>query len=125
MVRLTAAARPGIVWQIPLGNQYYKTENNSWGHYQDNRAEYFVGHVQELVDTGVIGVLFGAGNGGSTEHTDGKGDGVTNPASFCTSDGMSSGQVCNTNVSTYPDDDGGYIRIQAGLYYENPVPLPG
>ena len=70
-------------------------------------------------------MLFGAGNGGSTLHTDDKGDGVTNPASFCTTDGMSSGQVCNTSVSTNADDDGGYIRIQAGLYYLDPIPLPG
>ena len=36
---------------------------------------------------------------------------------------MSSGQVCNTNVSSYPDDDGGYVRIQGAAYYQNPVPL--
>ena len=29
--------RPLIVWQVPVGNQYYLTENNTDGHYQDNR----------------------------------------------------------------------------------------
>ncbi len=112
-----AAGRPVIVWQVPEGNQYFDTENNTDGHYQDNRAEYFFGHVAELVNSGIIGVLFGAGNGGSTEQFDGKGDGVTNPASICTSDGISSGQVCNNHTSTVSDDDGGYIRMEGGQYY--------
>ncbi len=121
----SAAGRSVVVWQVPEGNQYFDTSNDTDGHYQDNRAEYLFGHVQELVDHGVIAVLFGAGNAGSTVHWDGKGDGVTNPASFCTGDGLSSGQVCNTNASSWPDDDGGYIRVQGGVYYQNPVPLPG
>src|SRR5439155_11348626 len=53
---IAAAGRPALVWQVPEGNQSFDTENDTDGHYQDNRAEYFVGHVQELVDTGVIGV---------------------------------------------------------------------
>ena len=71
------------------------------------------------------GSFFGTGNGGSTVHTDGKGDGLTNPPSFCRSDGLSTGQICNANVSSYSDDDGGNIRIQAGVCYQNPVPIPG
>lgn len=112
-----AAGRSVIVWQVPEGNQYFDTVNNTDGHYQDNRAEYVFGHIAELASNGVIGVLFGAGNGGSTVHTDAKGDGITNPASFCTSDGMSSGQVCNNHTSTVSDDDGGYIRLQGQQYY--------
>jgi hypothetical protein len=119
-----ASGRPVVLWQVPEGNQYYRTESNSDGHYQDNRAEYFFGHVGELIDSGVIAVLFGAGNGGSTVHTDGKGDGVTNPPSFCTTDGVSSGQVCNGHDSSWPDDDGGFIRLSAQTYYTAPVPLP-
>jgi hypothetical protein len=113
----TAAGRPVIAWQVPEGNQYFDTENNTDGHYQDNRAEYFFGHIAELVQAGVIGVLFGAGNGGSTEQFDGMSDGITNPSSICTSDGISSGQVCNTHTSTVSDDDGGYIRMEGGQYY--------
>jgi len=112
-----AAGRPVMIWQIPEGNQYFDTENNSNGHYQDNRAEYFFSHVGELAQAGIIGLLFGAGNGGSTVNSDGMNDGVTNPASFCTSDGVSSGQVCNTHGSAVSDDDGGYMRMAGQQYY--------
>jgi hypothetical protein len=113
----SAANRSVIVWQVPLGNQYFASENNSDGHYQDNRVEYFMAHLGELQQSGVIGLLFGAGNGGSTVQYDGMADGVTNPASFCTTDGMSSGTVCNDHASAYADDDGGYLRTQARAYY--------
>jgi hypothetical protein len=119
----TTSGRPAMVWQIPLGNQYFQTEDDTDGHYQDNRAEYFFAHPQELVDAGVIALLFGRGNGGSTTYTDDKGDGITNPASFCTTDGVSSGQICNDHVSSEPDDDGGYIRMAAAAYYGAPVHL--
>lgn len=120
-----AGGRPAFVWQVPLGNQYFQTENNTTGHYQDNRAEYFLGHVDELVQTGVVGVLFGAGNDGSTVNYDEQGDGVTNPAAICTTRGVSSGQVCNSYASTVADDDGGYLRQAARAYYAAPKPLPG
>ncbi len=112
-----ATAKPVIIWQIPEGNQYFDTENNTNGHYQDNRAEYFFGHMDELAQAGVIGLLFGAGNGGSTVNADGMNDDVTNPASLCTSDGVSSGQVCDTHTSTVSDDDGGYLRMAGQQYY--------
>jgi hypothetical protein len=112
-----ATGRAVIVWQVPEGNQYFDTENNTNGHYQDNRAEYFFGHIGELVSAGIIGVLFGAGNGGSTVHTDGMNDGVTNPASFCTGDGLSSGQICDNYTSSVSDDDGGYIRMEGQQFY--------
>ncbi|MDB5076069.1 MAG: hypothetical protein JWO42_2248 [Chloroflexi bacterium] len=112
-----ATGRPIMVWQVPEGNQYFATVNNTNGHYQDNRAEYIFSHIAELAQAGVIGVLFGAGNGGSTVQHDGMGDGITNPASFCTSDGLSSGQICNTHTSTVSDDDGGYLRMQGQQYY--------
>jgi len=121
-----AAGRSVMVWQIPLGNQYFDTENNTNGHYQDNRAEYFFGHMDELARAGVIGLLFGAGNGGSTVNIDVMNDSVTNPASFCTGAGASSGQVCNTHTSTVSDDDGGYLRMAAGQYYASGAyPLGG
>jgi len=115
----SAAGKPVMIWQIPEGNQYFATENNTNGHYQDNRAEYFFGHMDELAQAGVIGLLFGAGNGGSTVNADGMNDGVTNPPSLCTSDGVSSGQVCNTHISTVADDDGGYLRLAGQQYYAN------
>jgi hypothetical protein len=112
-----ATNRPVIVWQIPIGNQYMDSENNSDGHYQDNRVEYFLSHIGELEQAGIIGLLFGPGNGGSSEYYDAKADGITNPASFCTTDGLSSGQICNNHASSVADDDGGYLRAQAQAYY--------
>ena len=45
---LAAVGKPGVVWQIPVGNQYFDTENNSRDHTQDNRVEYFFAHPTEL-----------------------------------------------------------------------------
>jgi hypothetical protein len=115
-----ATGRSLLIWQIPEGNQYYATVNNTNGHYQDNRAEYFFAHIAELQQVGIIGLLFGAGNGGSTTQTDAMNDGITNPASLCNSDGLSSGTICNNHPSSYADDDGGYIRLQASTFYTSP-----
>jgi hypothetical protein len=117
--------RPAMVWQVPLGNQWFDTVNDTDGHYQDNRAEYFFGHMAELQQIGVIGVMYGAGAGGPTTNTDDKGDGITNPASFCTTRGVSSGQVCNNHTSTVADDDGGYLRMAASQYYKAPLQIGG
>jgi hypothetical protein len=112
-----AAGRSFIIWQIPEGNQYFDSENNTNGHYQDNRAEYFFGHIPELVQSHIVGLIFGAGNGGSTVNWDADNDGVVNPSAFCTTDGMSSGQVCNNHAANVSDDDGGYIRMEGQQYY--------
>lgn len=120
-----AGGKGAFVWQIPLGNQVFATMNNTDGHYQDNRAEYFFEHVEELREIGVIGLLFGRGNDGSTTNADVKRDGVTNPAPFCTQDGLSEGETCNTRQSVYPDDDGGYLRLAAERYFQEPVALTG
>jgi len=117
-----ATGRRAMVWQVPLGNQYFDTDNNTPGHYQDNRAEYFFGHMADLSSIGVIGVLYGRGNAGSTTNTDAQGDGVTNPTPICDSDGLSSGSICNTHVSNVADDDGGYLRMAAAAYEASPVP---
>jgi hypothetical protein len=119
------AGRPMLVWQVPLGNQWFQTMNNSDGHYQDNRAEYFFSHLAELRDAGIVGLLFGAGNAGSTTNDDGKADGVTNPASFCSTDGISSASICNNHASTSADDDGGFLRMQSAAYFQNPLALDG
>src|SRR5947207_13929215 len=81
--------------------------------------------MAELQQVGVIGVLYGAGAGGPTTNTDDKADGVTNPASFCTTRGVSSGQVCNNHTSSVSDDDGGYLRLAATDYYKAPLPVSG
>jgi hypothetical protein len=118
-------SRPMLLWQVPAGNQYFQTENNTDGHFQDNRAEYIFGHISELMQAGVIGAIFAPGNTGSTTWGDNMKDGVSNPPSFCTGDGISSGEICNNHTSSVPDDDGGYIRTSAQAYYQSPVALPG
>src|SRR6185437_2640754 len=102
-----------LLWKVPVGNQYFDTENNTNNHYQDNRPEYIFNHVSELIQYGIVGAIFASGNGGNTTYTDASGDGVTNPASFCTSAGTSSGSICNNHTSGVADDDGGYIRMMA------------
>jgi hypothetical protein len=109
--------RPAVLWQVPIGNTLYRSMDNSWGHFQDNRAQYWLGerqHMQELADAGVIAVLFGSGADGCTMYTDEMGDGVTNPAPI----------NGNDRVASYPDDDGGYLRLSASEYYSGgPVPV--
>jgi hypothetical protein len=101
-----------LLWQVPEGNQYFDTEDNTAGHTQDNKAAYILGHVGAFARAGIAGVLFGPGNGG-TELYDRKGDGITNPAPVS---GFGCDR-CNTHRSSYPDDDGGYLRIFVGQYY--------
>jgi hypothetical protein len=101
--------RKAILWQVPVGNTAYRSLNNAWGHFQDNRVQYWLGdrrHLQEYVDAGLMAILFGGGAPGCTSYTDEMGDGVTNPAPI---DG-------NVASAVYPDDDGGYLRLKAGEY---------
>ena len=114
-----ATGKPAFVWQVPLGNQRFRTMDNTYGHYQDNRAEYFFEHVDELRRAGIAAVLFGQGNPGSTTHHDERGDGVTNPAPVCTTDGTSGAAICPDEVSSVADDDGGYLRLAAAHYYRS------
>jgi hypothetical protein len=37
-----ATGKRTVIWQIPLGNSKMRALNNTWGHYQDNRAEWFL-----------------------------------------------------------------------------------
>jgi hypothetical protein len=107
-----------IMWQVPIGNQYFETMNNTPGHYQDNRAEYILAHVPDFAAAGIVAVLFGPGSGG-TMNIDMMNDGITNPSpveSYECHD-------CNTHSSQYPDDDGGYLRIFIGLYDKHPLAI--
>lgn len=103
-----------LLWQVPEGNQFFATENNTQHHTQDNRAEYIMGHVADFARAGIAGVLFGPGNNG-TMVDDASHDGVTNPPP------IASYQCdhCNTHLSIYPDDDGGYLRLFIGTYYRH------
>jgi hypothetical protein len=54
-----------ILWQVPVGNM--SLDNASCYHYQDNRAAYAFAHPRDLFDAGVMGVVFGGGQGCSTQ----------------------------------------------------------
>ena len=116
--------RPQVVWQVPMGNQYFLTLNNTCGHYQDNVAPYFISHASDLYAAGLIAVLFGGGNSCQTTYDDGEKDGITNNGGMPTSDAGGGCSACNTHTSMYADDDGGYIRIFVGQYYQSAA-VPG
>jgi hypothetical protein len=105
-----------VMWQVPEGNQYFETMNNTPHHTQDNRAEYILSHIPDFARAGVAAVLFGAGNNGTTID-DTAHDGITNPPPIVSFEC----DQCNTHVSLYPDDDGGYLRIFVGAYYAHGV----
>lgn len=117
--------RPQVAWQVPVGNQYFLTMNNTCGHYQDNVAQYFVGHASALFASGLIAVLFGAGNSCQTTYTDARRDGVTNNGGASTSDLVGYCSACNTHTSVLPDDDGGFLRTFVGAYYGGWASLGG
>ena len=104
-----------VVWQVPLGNQRYRTMDNSPGHYQDTRAEYFLAHPDRLAAAGIAAVLFGPGIPDATWYTDARKDGITNPDPV-TAFGC---DRCNIETAQFADDDGGFLRIAVGAYYRN------
>jgi hypothetical protein len=116
--------RQQVVWQVPIGNQYFLTMNNTCGHYQDNVAPYFIAHPSDLFAAGLVAVLFGAGNSCQTVYTDGQGDGITNNGGLPTTDLAGSCNACNTHTSVWADDDGGYLRIFVGQYYATASTIP-
>jgi hypothetical protein len=73
-----------VVWQIPLGNTLMRALNNTWGHFQDNRPQFWLddaanGNLAAWRDAGVLALLFGGGASGTTCACDAMGDGVTDP----------------------------------------------
>jgi len=64
-----ATGLPVIFWQIPVGNM---VQTNATDHWKDNRMDYFLGHMGEVVAAHIVGLFFGAGMGGmTTPETDG------------------------------------------------------
>ncbi len=64
---LSAAAHKRLLlWQMPVGNM---SLDNTCDHYRDNRAAYVFQHPRDLVDAGVMGVLFGGGATCQTQVT--------------------------------------------------------
>ena len=116
---------PQVVWQVPMGNQYFLTMNNTCGHYQDNVAPYFIAHPGQLFNAGLVAVLFGPGNSCQTSYDDSQHDGITNNNGVATTDQVGGCNACNTHTSGYADDDGGYLRIFVGSYYAGRAPCSG
>jgi hypothetical protein len=117
----TATKKRILIYQIPLGNQVMRAENNTFGHYQDNKVEWFLGkdgtkHLKTYANAGVIALLFGGSTtSGSTCIFDCRKDGITNPAPI----------NGNTRMSLSADDDGGYWAAQTKAYYKRgPLKLP-
>ena len=107
-----AAQERVVLWQIPLGNTKMRAQNNTWGHYQDNRVEWLFDdpsrtHLQTYIDSGVVAFLFGGGASGVTCACDGNNNGVTNPAPI----------NGNTLMSLNADDDGGFFNQKVSAYY--------
>lgn len=117
----SATGKRGMLWQVPLGNTLYRSENNTKNHYQDNRVQYYLNgsgtqHIMDLANAGITGILFGAGEGQQTGYDDAAADGISNPAAI----------NGNNLTATLSDDDGGYLRLQGQAYYNRgAVSLPG
>ncbi len=59
-----------LLWQVPVGNM--DLDNTTCNHYRDNRAAYLFRHPQDMWEAGFVGILFGGGDGCSTQvWTDG------------------------------------------------------
>jgi hypothetical protein len=132
----TAAGKRIVMWQIPLGNTRMRAQNNTSGHYQDNRPEWLLddasrAHLTAFRDAGVVAFLFGGGASGTSCACDARKDGVTNPApingnslaSEAAPSGSAPVQVMRgttpTLVTPYAaDDDGGFFRWKAWTYYQ-------
>jgi hypothetical protein len=109
---VSAARKRVVLWQIPLGNTKMRAMNNTWGHYQDNRVEWFLddptrAHLAAYVQAGAVAFLFGGGAVGTTCACDATGDGLTDPPAI----------NGNTGVSLSPADDGGFFHQKAAAYY--------
>ena len=109
-----------VMWQIPLGNTKMRAMNNTWDHYQDNKAEWLFddpgrANLSAYARAGVVAFLFGRGADGATCACDAAGDGITNPVPI----------NGNTRDSLSADDDGGYFKERAAAYYAaGPMTLP-
>jgi hypothetical protein len=64
-----AVGKPIVLWQIPLGNM---AQNNTLNHYKDDKVDWFFGHMSQVADAHVAGLLFGPGQQEQTSvDTDG------------------------------------------------------
>ena len=111
-----------VVWQVASGNTYFDTCNNTPGHRCDNLAQFILENypkndgISQYVNAGCCGWMFNAGQGDCTQVWDAKQDGITNPPPIPGSQG---------HKAQYADDDGGFMRVFGGIYYQHPFAIYG
>jgi hypothetical protein len=74
-----ALSKPALWWQTPLGNS---AQNNTTNHYQDNRVDYFLTHMDQLAAAHGVGAAFGAGAGDQTTPESDGGNFVTKAKAY-------------------------------------------
>lgn len=111
---------PVYFWQVGLGNFYYRSCNQTTGHFCDRIAQALLeGYpenkmIAKYVSIGCYGFVFSPGQGHQTHCYDQRKDGITNPDPITGNLG---------HMAKYADDDGGYLRERAGMYYKDPYPI--
>jgi hypothetical protein len=64
-----SVGKPVVLWQIPVGNM---AQNNTLNHYQDDKVDWLLGHMNQVASAHVAALLFGAGQQEQTSiETDG------------------------------------------------------
>lgn len=64
-----SVGKPVVLWQIPVGNM---AQNNTPGHYKDDKVDWFFAHMDQVAKAHVAALLFGAGwTEQTTPETDG------------------------------------------------------
>ncbi len=53
-----SVGKPVVLWQIPLGNM---AQNNTFGHYKDDKVDWFLSHMDQVANAHVAALLFGPG----------------------------------------------------------------
>ncbi|MEU1512934.1 RICIN domain-containing protein [Streptomyces sp. NPDC005811] len=64
-----SVGKPVVLWQIPLGNM---AQNNTFGHYKDDKVDWLFSHMDQVADAHVAALLFGPGQ---QEQTTAESDG--------------------------------------------------
>lgn len=111
---------PVYFWQVGLGNFYYTSCNQTHGHFADRIAQGLLeGYpknpaIANYVKIGCYGFVFSPGQAHQTHCYDFKKDGITNPPAITGNLG---------HIAKYADDDGGYMRERAAMYYKDPYPI--
>jgi hypothetical protein len=53
-----SVGKPVVLWQIPVGNM---AQNNTLNHYKDDKVDWLFGHMDQVANAHVAGLLFGPG----------------------------------------------------------------